>query len=255
VSRSKPLVSIVIATYQRADRVRRCIERTREGVDLPFELVVVDGGSTDGSAEWLREQDDIRLHVEQRRAGCCAAYDIGFRMARGELVMWLNDDAYPLPGAVQSAVDVLLNQRHDRLGMVAFYHNHHQPWNELHGIEHDGERYGVLHVRGLPYANFGLLRRALYEQVGGLDRAYHFCAWDPDLSLKVQREARLDLVGAPSALVYHEELVDARKKADAGEVRTRDNAHLFRKWRLPDKDAFPDPRPGYESLMRRYGLI
>jgi hypothetical protein len=39
--------------------------------------------------------------------------------------------------------------------------------------------------------NFGLLRRALLERLGYLDERYYFCAWDPDLSLKVQREAGL----------------------------------------------------------------
>jgi GT2 family glycosyltransferase len=113
----------------------------------------------------------------------------------------------------------------------------------------------MLHVRGTPYANFGLLRRALLERVGFLDEGYRFCAWDPDLSLKVRRDAGLLVVGAPDALVVHEELADERKRADAGALRTRDNERLFAKWSLPRKGNFADPRGDYLALLRTRGLV
>jgi GT2 family glycosyltransferase len=252
MSETPPTVSIVIATYRRFDRLRRCIERTRAGFleNTPHEMIVVDGGSDDGTREWLAAQPDVRVHVESQRAGSCRAYNIGFRMARGECVMWLNDDAWPAPGAVAAAWRFLRRHESDGVGLVALYHNHRQPWNEIHGIDRDGDRFGVLHVRGTPYANFGLLRRELLERLGHLDERYYFCGWDPDLSLKVQREAGLLVVGCPDAIVHHEELADERKAADAGETRTRDNQRLFDKWSLPPKGSFPDPRPAYAELMR-----
>ena len=250
-----PTLSIVIATCRRLARLRRCVEKVRQNSRGPCELIVVDGGSHDGTREWLAEQPDVRAHIEESRAGGCRAYDTGFRMARGEFIMWLNDDAYPLEGALDNAIALLERDDMRDVSMVSFYHSHSQPWNELHGVEHDGARYGVLHVRGTPYANFGLLRRALLEQVGFLDPGYRFCAWDPDLSLKIQREAGLKVLGAPDALVYHEELGDARKAEDAGDVRTSDNERLFAKWGLPPKGSFPDPRPAYLELLRSRGLI
>ena len=245
-----PIVSVVIATYRRLSRLQRCIERTRTGTDISHEFVVVDGGSDDGTLEWLAEQPDVRFHNEERRGGSCRAYNIGFRMARGRYVMWLNDDSYPLPGAIENAVTFLESDAASDVGLIAFYHNHNQPWNELHGIEHDGSHYGILHVRGVPYANFGLLRRELLERVGFLDEGYEFCAWDPDLSLKVQREANLRVMGCPEAIVLHEELLDERKQSDAGDIRTRDNERLFDKWNLPNPGDFPDPRPEYAELLR-----
>jgi GT2 family glycosyltransferase len=248
-------VSIVIATYQRLSRLQRCIEHIRSGLRVPYEIVVVDGGSGDGTAEWVRGQADIRLHVERDRGGCCRAYNLGFRLACGSHVMWLNDDAWPLPGAIDAALALLQRPDMRDVGLVAFYHNHRQPWNELHGIDRGGQRFGVLHVRGLPYANFGLLRRSLLEQIGFLDGRYVFCGWDPDLSLKVQREAELRVIGAPAALVYHEELIDERKQHDADTLRQRDNERLFAKWALPEKGAFPDPRPAYLRLIEERGLV
>ncbi len=249
---TRPTISIVIATYRRLERLRRCIERTRAGFVEPIshEIVVVDGGSDDGTQDWLASQPELRVHVEAERGGSCRAYNIGFRMARGEFVMWLNDDAWPERGAVEAGLRFLRRHEAHGVGMAAFYHTHQQPWNELHGTEHSGQHFGLLHVRGTPYANFGLLRRELLERVGYLDEGYWFCAWDPDLSLKVKREAGLLVAGCPGALIHHEELADERKRADAEDARTRDNERLFEKWKLPGKGAFPDPRPAYAELMK-----
>ena len=218
-----PTVSIVLATYQRRAQLERCILAVRQNVRLPAEIIVVDGGSTDGSAEWLRGQPGVRLYVEQQRRGCCQAYNTGFRMARAPYVMWLNDDSYPLAGAVDEAVGVLERPEMADVGLLAFYHTHDDPWNELHGFDRDGRRWRVMHVRGYPYANFGLLRSSLLKQVDYLDPGYRFCAWDPDLALKIQLQAGLKVLSCPRCLVYHEEVLDARKAADAGETARRDN--------------------------------
>ncbi len=241
-------LSIVIATYRRRSRLQRCLERVREHTRATYELVVVDGGE-DGTLEWLATQPHVRPLRESPRRGCCAAYDQGFRAACGEFVMWLNDDAYPLPGAIDSALDFLRRAEPAGVGMAAFYHNHPQPWNELHGVEYAGEHFGVLHVRGFPYANFGMLRRGLMEGLGFLDVGYRFCAWDPDLALKVQFEAGLHVVGAPGALVYHEEHLDPRKLEDVNTTRDADNQRLFQKWALPEKGQFADPRPAYLACL------
>lgn len=337
INAASPRISVVIATYNRLALLERCIEHTRAALaysadgEGESEIIVIDGGSTDGAAEWLADQTDLRVHVEADRAGCCAAYNLGFRMARGHYVMWLNDDSFPLPGAIDAAIDLM--ERGDMLdvGMVAFYHNHREPWNELHGIDvpwrdapnGDSElaiaagvsaadrarrsalafdpaparaesdsaarsvrnadaargapagrsaamdevspgaeagaarplRFGVLHVRGRPYANFGLLRNNLLRQLNWLDPEYKFCAWDPDLSLKVQVQAGLRVLGTPLARVFHGEHIDERKQNDLDTARTRDNEHLFAKWKLPPKGEFADAKAEYRELLRARGLV
>ena len=80
------------------------------------------------------------------------------------------------------------------------------------------------------------------------------CAWDPDLSLKVQREAGLKVLGCRDALVYHEELIDDRKRDDMAIIEA-DNAKLFAKWNLPAKFSYPDPAPGYQQMLRERALV
>ena len=130
--------------------------------------------------------------------------------------------------------------------MVAFYHNWHQLRNQLHRIEHQGEFYEMYHVRGYPYANFGLLSHNLLRDVGYFDERYYFFAADPDLALKIQLERKLRVLGCPQALVHHDEHHDERKTGDlpAGQ---RDNEHLFAKWNLPAVGSYPDPAPAYRK--------
>lgn len=249
-----PIVSIVIATYARCSRLQRCLAKIRQNVRIAHETIVVGGGAGDGTEEWLDAQPDIRFIRETRREGATRAYNKGFRAATGRYVMWLNDDSYPLSGAIEAALGMIERPDLGDVGMVAFYHNYDRQWNRTDSVEHDGQTYGIYNVRGTLYANFGLLRRSLLERLGYLDERYYFCAWDPDLSLKIEREAGLRVVGCREALVYHEELIDERKSADLS-VADADNAKLFAKWNLPEKFAYPDPAPGYQRMLRERMLL
>ncbi len=246
-------VSIVVATCERLERLKKCAAMVRRHVTVPHEVVVVDGQSTDGTREWLAGQTDLVVILEEQREGAVRAFNKGFRAARGEYVMWLNDDSYPLGGSVEAAIACLERPNLADVGMLAFYHNLDREWNRLDSVEHDGVTYSVYNVRGVPYANFGLLRRSLLEQIGYADERYHFCGWDPDLSLKVQREAGLKVLSCRQALIHHEELIDERKQADMA-IIDRDNAKLFAKWQLPAKFSYSDPGPAYRQMLRERGL-
>ena len=251
---AKRIVSVVVPTFNRRQRLERCIHNIRRNVAHPHEVIVVDGGSTDGTRDWLGEQDDLRVILELRREGAVKAFNKGFRAAAGHYVMWLNDDAYPLPGSVEAAVAMLERPDLPELGMVAFYHNWHSPRNVLDRIEHNGTSYELCHVRGYPYANFGLLRHRLLEKVGYADERFYFFGFDPDLSLKIQLEEGLEVIGCRRALIHHDEHHDERKQADlpAGQ---EDNARLFAKWNLPAPGAYPDPTPVYQQMLRNRGLL
>lgn len=253
----RPIISIVIATYRRQARLQRCLESVRAHVSIPHEAVVVAADGGDGTLEWLATQRDtaqnLRVIPEEHREGATRAYNKGFRAARGEFVMWLNDDARVLPGAVEAALNFLQRRDCDDVGMVAFYHTFDQTRNRLDTVEHAGRTYAVFNVRGWPYANFGLLRRSLLQELDYLDERYYFCAWDPDLSLKVQQIAGLRVIGCRDALIDHEELIDERKTDDL-RIAARDNEKLFAKWNLPPKDSYPDPAPAYQAMLTARGF-
>lgn len=237
IRREKPLLSIVMATYNRCDRLAQCLDRIHENVRIDHELVVVDGASQDDTFELLARRPEIQLIREARREGIARACNKGFKAARGQYVMWLHDDAYPLPGAVEAALATLERpDLADSAGMLAFYHNLDTPADSAELIKHDDITYGLPHLDGWPVARFGLLRRDLLEQLDWLDERYFYCAWDADLSLKVQRDAGLKVVNCPDALIRHEEVIDARKSEDLW-IANEDREKLHAKWNLPQEPA------------------
>ena len=229
------------------------MDKIRQHVTRPREVIVVDGCSTDGTRDWLAAQRDLRVILEPAREGAVKAFNKGFRAATGYYVTWLNDDAYPLAGSVEAAVEMIERPDLGDLGMVAFYHNWHHERNVLDRVEHEGETYDICQVRGYPYANFGLIRRSLLERIGYADERFYFFGFDPDLSLQVQLDQGLEVIGCRRALIHHEEHQDERKASDLP-IGEQDNVKLFAKWNLPEKDSYPDPGPAYRRMLIERGL-
>ena len=111
-----PLVSIITPSYNH----RRFIQATIESVlsqNYPnIEYLIIDGGSTDGTPELLQSYADRLQWISERDQGQCDAINKGFRMARGEIVAWLNSDDTYCPGGLCRAVDHLVS--HPELAMV-----------------------------------------------------------------------------------------------------------------------------------------
>jgi len=112
-----PLVSIVMPSYNQArfleDAIRSVLEQ-----DYPrLELIVIDGGSTDGSQEILDRYRDRMAHcISEPDQGQAEAINKGFHLTRGDVVAWLNSDDVYMPGVVTEAVNAL--EDHPDAGMV-----------------------------------------------------------------------------------------------------------------------------------------
>src|SRR5512143_1330122 len=88
------MISVIIPNYNRADLLRSCLESLRAQTYREFEVIVVDNGSTDGSAAMVeKEFPEARVHRMITNTGFSAAVNDGIRIAKGELVALLNNDA------------------------------------------------------------------------------------------------------------------------------------------------------------------
>ena len=102
-------VSAIILTYNRADLIMEAIESVLAQTYTDYEIIVIDDGSTDNTAQVLRELIEtgrIR-YIWQENQGECAARNHGLRQARGEYVAFLDSDDLWLPQKLEAQVACL----------------------------------------------------------------------------------------------------------------------------------------------------
>ncbi len=92
------LTSIVIVTYNEIGFTRQCLDSIRLLTDEPYEIIVVDNGSTDGTVEYLRAMGDVRLIENDSNRGFPAAANQGMAVAAGKQVLLLNNDVVVTTG-------------------------------------------------------------------------------------------------------------------------------------------------------------
>lgn len=83
--------SIIIPTFNGLRLLRQCLDSIRQYTDVPYELIVVDNGSTDGTADYCR-QEQIPFISLPSNTGFPAACNRGLRMASGDALLLLNND-------------------------------------------------------------------------------------------------------------------------------------------------------------------
>lgn len=227
---SEPTVSIVVPTYQRPQYLDHCLKSIEKTVDIPHEVLCVHVANDRNSTEII-SQHGARPIEQPTRGGAVQAMNLGFRAATGTYMIQINDDCELLPYSIENAIRFLEAPNHEHIGLAAFFHDSPVRRNIYQQIDVEDIRYVVCHVRGLCFANFGLARRSLYEQLGYFDERYFMYGADPDFSLRVWHEARLVVAPCPGALIHHIELDDERGAAERAAQRT-DNEKLFEKWNL-----------------------
>ena len=99
-----PLVTINILSYNRKDELRITLQKVFEQDYKNIEVVVVDNASTDGAPEMV-EQDfpQVKLIRLKKNIGI-AGWNEGFKAAKGEYVLVLDDDSYPLNNSIENGL-------------------------------------------------------------------------------------------------------------------------------------------------------
>jgi glycosyltransferase involved in cell wall biosynthesis len=163
------LISLVTGTFNRCDSLAHMIESARREIPrgLTYEIVVVDGGSTDDTLAWCKRQPDIRLIEHGELRGAIKAFCDGARAAQGEYVLLANDDVIFKPCSILAALAHL--ERTSTCGAVAFADNR---TSLVHG---DGKQYrvegmGATTADGqavmVAYAQVGVFRKTLGDLAG-----------------------------------------------------------------------------------------
>lgn len=224
------LVSIVIPSFNQVSYLETTLLSVL-GQDYPrVETIVMDGGSTDGSADVIRSYEKrLAYWVSEKDAGQADAINKGMARARGEIVAWLNSDDYYLPGAVRAALRAF-ERNPDALlvyGNMLAVDERGQTINSFRFKQLTLEDLLSFQIIGQPAV---FMRRAAFERAGGLDRSYHFLL-DHHLWIRIAAQGRiLHVPQTWAAARYHAE---AKNRARASEF----GSEAFRILNEVERDA------------------
>lgn len=112
-----PVLSILIPTHSRCELLEELLHKLAELDGPTREVIVIDDASSDGTSEMLRRHPHVRVLRNEVGQGFDALPE-AVRMVRGELVMQLDDDAWPAEGTLERVVRHF-EERGPRLGLVA----------------------------------------------------------------------------------------------------------------------------------------
>src|SRR5579862_8217266 len=113
---ANPKVTILITCYNTGRFLRASVDSALAQNYSPLEVVVVDDGSTDDTAEIMASYGPQILGIRQENKGCAGARNAGLEISTGEVVVILDSDDLLVPGAVEAKVKLL--QSEPNVGLV-----------------------------------------------------------------------------------------------------------------------------------------
>jgi GT2 family glycosyltransferase len=227
-----PRVSVVVCSCNGASTLRDCLDGLSE-LDYPdYEVIVVNDGSTDSTAEIAADYPFLLVNTQNR--GLSSARNTGLQAASGEIVAYIDDDARPDPDWLKYVASALKdgdgaavggpNLTPPDDGAVADCIGN-APGGPMHVLISDRE---AEHVPGCNMA----FKRSVLRELGGFDHQFHCAGDDVDICWRLQ-ERGLKIGFHPGALVWHHRRGTVRAFLRQQSTYGRAEALLERKW--PDR--------------------
>lgn len=230
MSREKPLVSVVIASYNHADFLEERLESILGQTYNNLEIILVDDKSSDGSVEIIRKYlNDKRLglYENQLNLGWVGTSNKGFSLSSGKYLMFANCDDTCLPNLIEKLVDYF--ETETNLGLVYCKSNLINFQGQIIGDDFQGreksfkefcngdvtipsEQFNsfLLHSCVIPNLSAALIRRDIFERLGGFSDDYKICS-DWDFYIRLSRENSVGyIVQALNSFRQHQNTIRAQ---------------------------------------------
>ena len=201
--KNPPRFSVIICTRNGADRIEACLEACRN-IDYPdFEIIVVNDGSTDGTAKLLDQQEEIRVfHLEP--SGLSAARNHGAEKATGEILAFTDDDCQPDEQWLTWLARAYSESDHAAIGgpnlapkpdSLALALTTAAPGAPTHVMLDD------LTAEHLPGCHLSV-KKSAFDQINGFDPIFQTAGDDVDFCWRL-REAEFTLGFSGASFVWH----------------------------------------------------
>ena len=242
---SVPLYSIIIPVYNSVEYTKECIESIRRCSPMDeTEIIIIDNGSTDNTAEYLKSEKDIKVITNKENDGFASAVNQGIRRARGDFLVILNNDVV----VSDSWLDRLrrVSETDFQLGIVGPVTNYISgsqmipdvPYDSIEKMPEYAENRWTKYGMSLKYEQnlrgFCLfVKKKVVETIGGFDERFRIGNYeDDDFCLRALR-AGIKCAIAEGVFIHHHGSVTFQLLKEDYEKLLIENAQRYsQKWNL-----------------------
>lgn len=212
---TNPLISYVVATYNRPDALAEAIDSILDQHYQPIEVIVISN-STDNTHELFEEdgrfEGQVRYYHFPERMGVPRARNVGYEYAEGDIIVTIDDDAVIQDPTATDRIRSLF-QKHDDVGILAFQsRDFHTGEINPHELP-DPPTFDMTPTTQYRTTNFigvgNAIRRSVLDEVGSYPEDFVYGFEEMDLSFRVH-EAGYDILYTPDVVVHHKKSPAAR---------------------------------------------
>ena len=253
------ILSIVTGTFNRLTHLKIMAKSVKDSIPpnwIPgkdYEFCLCDGGSTDGTIEWIESQPGFKLVKHTELLGGIKAFNDAAAIAIGDYLLIANDDVEIMRGSVAKALAILMDD--EDAGCVCFYQNRGDKPMHVETIPVYKPGSEEQHV--LPYMQVGIVPRFLWEKCGGWgDGAWGSKTYGGDtyLSMRIY-ESGYKVIAVGECQINDKTVEDGlRTKNYAEELSAHASGRIgfwgmFPKIVAPDAPIFPNPLPRLKRVL------
>ena len=178
-------ISVIVPTFNREKTIKRCLDSVVNQTMPPFEIIVVDDGSVDGTIKILDEYPCRYLRIiRQNHKGAQAARNLGIINAKGSYIAFLDSDDEWLPYMLEKAAEYISEEKEECVtysNCYTFQKNKRRLW-KLPEIGSDAYSFLLMHQG--PMFQSMLVRKELLLKIGMLDEnVVAYQEWDTAIRL------------------------------------------------------------------------
>ena len=259
------LTSIIILTYNAIECTKMCAESIKKYTDVPYELIFIDNGSTDGTIEYLNTIENARIIVNGQNLGFAKGNNQGLEIAKGDYIVFMNNDVIVTDKWLSRMIDHA--QSDPQTGMVG------PLTNRISGVQEIDVNYGddmaKMQEFAIQYTSgyIGkekettrlvafcvLVKKEVIDKIGGFDERFLLGNFeDDDLCIRTKK-AGFRLVMAHDSFVHHFQSKTFKVNKINYYINFMQNRQRFlRKWQNKDVDfslyAYSYTFPAVQKLI------
>lgn len=236
-------LSFCIPTYNRLPHIKKLIESIRENIgNYTYEIIVADGGSTDGTIEYLKKQTDVKLIEQGKLTGSIKAFNIAFKKAKYEYIFWPSDDFIVNSKVLIKCCNLM--DKHPEIGMVSpkFVESTYSNFPNISRWENK-----------LIISKTHIFRTSVLKELGYFDEKFRTYYVDADSSFDVLYHGYVTLFSREAGAI-HLRLHDETRKSNVNAVREKEEYEYYvKKWENLDKSLRPSAFKRFRA--RAFGFI